>query len=328
MRLKTFNAPTLAEALAVVRTEMGEDAIIVSTQRVTDGGGTRVTAALEEADFDGALDRERHDGDPLDVAETIRQALAYHGTPPRLAERLVQIAGALAAEDPTLAFAGAVDAGFAFSPLSDLGAGEAIMLVGPPGSGKTITTAKLAARATLDELSVEVITTDTQRAGGIEQLEAFTRILGLELETPDTVAALGEAVAAVAGRRRVLIDTQGTNPFSEAEMDHLEQLIRAARGEPVLVMAAGGDAMEAADIAASFATIGVGRLLVTRLDMARRLGAILAAADAARLTFCEVSITPHIADGLSPINPVSLARLIMPHTLETDTTAHVSKVAS
>lgn len=111
-------------------------------------------------------------------------------------------------------------------------------------------------------------------------------------------------------------------------MDSLDQLVRAAGAEPVLVLAAGGDAMEAADIAASFAAIGVGRLVVTRLDMARRLGSLLAAADAARLTFCDVSATPHIADGLSPINPVSLARLIMPHTAGSGGTPHLSKAPS
>jgi len=69
-------------------------------------------------------------------------------------------------------------------------------------------------------------------------------------------------------------------------------------------------------MASSFSTLGVLRMLLTRLDMARRVGGVLAAADAARLAFSEVSITPHIADSLSPINPVSLARLIMPNTFE------------
>ena len=99
-------------------------------------------------------------------------------------------------------------------------------------------------------------------------------------------------------------------------MDHLSGLISEAKAEPVLVVAAGGDAMEAADVASSFAAIGATRVLVTRLDMARRIGSILAAADAGRLKFCDVSITPYVADGLSSINALSLARLMMPHATE------------
>ena len=48
------------------------------------------------------------------------------------------------------------------------------------------------------------------------------------------------------------------------------------------------------------------------MDMARRLGGVLAAADAARLPFCDVGISPGIADGLGAVNPLSLARLLLP----------------
>ncbi len=328
MRLKTYTAPTMAEAMEMARREMGEDAIIVSTQRGTGGRGARVTAALEEVRPEDAALEELYDEERPDAAATIRQALTFHGTPPRLAERLVLAAGALDTDDPILAFAGAMDASFMFAPLPEHGHGRPIMLVGPPGAGKTITTAKLAARATLAGRPVRVITTDTQRAGGIEQLVAFTRLLKLDLETADTVEGLRKAVAAAQPDDLVYIDTAGTNPFSDTEMDHLSGLVQAAGAEPVLVLAAGGDAMESADIAASFAAIGAGRLLVTRLDMARRLGSILAAADAARMRFSDVSITPHVADGLSPINPLSLARLIMPDTPQFHRTSHQSEAAS
>ena len=56
MRLKTFNARTMSEAMKMVRDHLGEDAIIVSTQRGEGGKGGRLTAALDGADpeFDAA----------------------------------------------------------------------------------------------------------------------------------------------------------------------------------------------------------------------------------------------------------------------------------
>ena len=48
MRLKTFTAPTLADAMELVRRDMGEDAIIVSTQQGSDALTCRVTAAIED----------------------------------------------------------------------------------------------------------------------------------------------------------------------------------------------------------------------------------------------------------------------------------------
>jgi flagellar biosynthesis protein FlhF len=37
MRLKLYRAPRMAEAMAQVRAELGEDALILSTRRVADG---------------------------------------------------------------------------------------------------------------------------------------------------------------------------------------------------------------------------------------------------------------------------------------------------
>ena len=59
------------------------------------------------------------------------------------------------------------------------------MLVGLPGAGKTVTTAKLATKAVMSGAKINVITTDRVRAGGVQQLEAFTDILKLDLMCAD-----------------------------------------------------------------------------------------------------------------------------------------------
>ena len=110
----------------------------------------------------------------------------------------------------------------------------------------------------------------------------------------------------------MLIDSAGTNPFSDTEMGALGDLVAAAKAEPVLVLNAGGDSVEYAEIASAFAAIGATRMIVTRIDMARRMGSMLAAADSGRLRFSNVSTTPNVGKGLSAFNPVSLARLLMP----------------
>jgi flagellar biosynthesis protein FlhF len=315
MRLKTYTAPTMGEAMAMVRDAVGPEAIIVSSGKADNGRDVTLTVAVEDmAPAPATAIPVEADEESPDVAETVRQALTYHGTPARLADRLASAAGALDAKDVILAFAGAMDAGFAFCPLTDTAKSRPTMLVGPSGAGKTITVAKLAARAMLDRRPVGVVTTDTRRAGGIEQLAAFTRILGIELKTADDPAALARVVSAFPATAGVYIDAPGVNPYDEVEMRSLADLVAAAKAEPVLVLPAGGDAMESAEIAGAFAAIGASRLIVTRLDAARRLGSILAAADAAKLSFANVSITPHVAQGLSPINPVSLARLILPRS--------------
>jgi flagellar biosynthesis protein FlhF len=212
-----------------------------------------------------------------------------------------------------MACAAALEDHFDFAPLPERKAPRPFMLVGPPGSGKTITVAKLAARARLAGRPVGVITTDTIRAGAVEQLTAFTKILEVEIHQVRGPEALPQAVDTMMGQfDLVFIDSPGLNPFSHHDMDYLKALTRISNVESILVLAAGGDAGEAADIGESFSACGATRILATRLDMTRRLGSVLAAADSGQLMFSEVSLNPHVATGLCAINPVSMARMILP----------------
>ena len=53
MQLKTFSAPTTAEAMQLVRNEIGNDAIIVSTHSDTDGEAVRILVSMDETWTDG-----------------------------------------------------------------------------------------------------------------------------------------------------------------------------------------------------------------------------------------------------------------------------------
>lgn len=311
MRLKTFTAPNMSAAMALVREQLGDDAIIVSTQLGDSGRGVRITAALDGATPDYAPGTPDHAETVVDAIDQLTERLDRHGAPTELTDRLAKAAGQFASNDPTMVLAGAMDAIFGFAPLPEERAKRPIMLVGPPGAGKTLTIAKLAARAVMAGKKPVVISTDTVRAGAIAQLAAFTRLLKIALKVCAKPRELAEEIAA-AGQRMVLIDSPGTNPFSPSDMEELAAFCRVDNVEPILVLAAGGDSVEAGEIADAFKQVGTTRLLATKLDMSRRLGGILAAAHGARLKFCDVSSSPQVAEGLSAVNPVSLARLLLP----------------
>ncbi|HEY9566488.1 MAG TPA: GTP-binding protein, partial [Thalassobaculum sp.] len=192
MRLKTFTAPSMAEAMQLVKTHLGSEAIIVSTQKGDGGLGVRITAAIEAAEDEDSYDQYEDDADPLDE---IADALAHHNVPGELADRLTRAAGSLDADDPLLALAGALDQHFKFQPLP-VASRRPVVMIGMPGAGKTVTTAKLATRAVMGRRPVAVITTDTQRAGGYEQLHAFTRLLEVDLQSAGSPGELRDALAA------------------------------------------------------------------------------------------------------------------------------------
>ncbi|WP_420404636.1 hypothetical protein [Nisaea sp.] len=316
MRLKTFSAETMNDAMALVKQHFGEDAIIVSTQTGENGSGVRITAAIDQVEDDFDFEDETYEDDLYhDPIETITDALLNNGVPPQLSDDLIATAEEMALEDPVLALAGAVDRYFSFAPMPLGTAEKPILLVGMPGAGKTVTIAKLATQIVMRKQPVRVITTDTVRAGGFAQLEAFTKILKLKLISAGTPEELRAAVEGAGGRGHILIDCPGGNPFDDTDVSRQARLIKAVDADVVLVMAGGSDPMEAAEIARIYRELGARRLLLTRLDMTRRFGSYLSAAAVADLQLTEVGVGPNVADGLRPMNPVTLARLLLPHSV-------------
>jgi flagellar biosynthesis protein FlhF len=304
MRLRNFTAPTMQEAMARVRQELGAEAIIVSTDD-TVAGDVRVTAAIDEAE-------PRLADTPAgpDITDRLSEALSANGVPGTLAEKILMASLSLDAGDELAALAGALATVFSFAPIPDRGRTRPIMFIGPPGAGKTMTIAKLAARAVMAKRSIRLITADTVRAGAIEQLAAVARILGVHLHAIENVKRLAEA-AASSTEELTLIDSPGINPYNAVDRRDLMALVAAAGAEPLMVTAAGGDAADAVEIARIFRDLGCTRMAVTRLDLTHRLGSVLAAAAAAKLAFSEAGIAPEIADGLSPFNPMVLARRLL-----------------
>jgi flagellar biosynthesis protein FlhF len=301
MRLRTFTGRSTTEAMAAVRAQLGPDAVIVSAQ--DDGNGnTRVTAALDDRDT-GAPDIPA-------VDMVIGRALDFHAPTPAMRAKLIDGALASALETPSEALADALGHTLRFAPLG--AQDRAILLVGAPGGGKTVTAAKLATRAVLAGKRVRLITTDRARAGGVAQLEAFAKILGVPAATADGAAALGSLVTLADPKERLIIDTAGVNPFNAADRREIAAMIGASAAEPVLVFAAGGDAADGGERAQIFADLGCTRAIVTQLDATRRLGSLLTMTEAANLALAEAGIAPDIADGIVPFTPSFLAHLLLP----------------
>jgi flagellar biosynthesis protein FlhF len=283
MRLKLYRASSVAEAMAQVRTELGAEALILTTRRVA--GGVEVTAALEP---------ESTPPVPLDPTRAV--ALAWHGVPTSLAQRMA--AGPLAF---------ALSAALRFERLPLASGSKPLLLAGPPGAGKTLTTARLATRLSMSGVNPVVITADGQRAGATEQLAAFTRLLRITLLVASNPVTLARALARRQEAEPVLIDAAGADVFDRSQAEELAAIAAVTGAKLALVLPAGLDPAEAAEVAAAYRELGASVLIATRLDIARRLGGIVAAAGVG-LALTEAGTGPGVADGLTPLTPDLLAR--------------------
>jgi len=189
--------------------------------------------------------------------------------------------------------------------LAPLPADGPLFLIGTPGAGKTLSCVKLATRQVLAGRPPLVITTDSERAGAVEQLAAFARVLGLVFAVATTRNALAKAIGRALPGQAVLVDTAGCNPFDPGAARLLAALIHEL-GHAVLVQPGGLCPEEAREEARAFMAMGARLLLPTRLDVARRMAGTLAAARAG-LAMTEAGTSPDPAQGLTPITPEWLA---------------------
>ena len=336
MQLRTFLAKDMKEALATVRADMGPDAVIIASEK-SKTGGVMVRAAIDApepepaptpapvqtavvADFDsafhsGLLKRlrggatEKKNALAFDRAELLG-ALNKHRLPEGLAHALAEAAAKAQLTDMTLALAAALDRRMRPYPI-DFNAANAILLVGPNGAGKTAVAAKIAAHARLAGRRTTLVASDSAGAGAVARLETFAKHLDSAVTVAESAAELNKLVSDCLSKKTfVIVDTAGFDPRDGRARTAFTALAQIGKLETVGVVSALSDAEEASEIVDALNTMGAKRLIVTGVDLTRRMGAITAAA-CQNVPLAHVTQSPFVAGGLESPTSLSLARLLL-----------------
>ncbi|SDP99618.1 flagellar biosynthesis protein FlhF [Ectopseudomonas guguanensis] len=179
--------------------------------------------------------------------------------------------------------------------------GGVIALVGPAGMGKTTTLAKLAARYVLKygAQQVALVSMDSFRIGAQEQLKTLGRILGVSVTQIDPGQSLLQALAPLAKKRVVLVDTAGLPGNDPALRLQLESLASARiKAKNYLVLAATSQSQVLKAAYHSYKRCGLAGCILTKLDEAASLGEVLGLAIGQQLPVAYVTDGPRIPDDL------------------------------
>jgi len=317
MRLKSFFADTIEEAIQRAHREMGPEAMLVNSKAAAVEarhlGAYEVVCAVdtesgsETTPFPSSRPAPPAPVDKLsqDVSELKRQM-------ERLALALARSGAGMAgvASDPELSriFAAMAQAelhaDIAYDVVSQVGtpattdalrtvlgrlvridnqlgspgsSPRTVALVGPPGSGKTTTLVKLAARyGVTSRRPAQILTLDTYRIGAAEELRSYASILGIGFQILETTAGLAQALEEHRQKDLVLIDTPG---LARSEMDCFADAARFLSTCPGidthLVLPASMRTSDLKRIAEQYDVFEPSKLLFTRLDETETFGPIL-----------------------------------------------------
>jgi flagellar biosynthesis protein FlhF len=192
----------------------------------------------------------------------------------------------------------------------------AVMFVGPPGAGKTSSLIKLGLRCGLKEKRlVNLLSLDTLRIGGSEQLSTYARITGIGFQALADSSILRGAISTASDKRWTLIDTPG---FSAAEEDQLEDLARAVQDLPIeahLVVPAYVSLAIAQRIFERFAKLKPAKLLLTHVDAVEGTGGLIELAAKSGLPLSFFGTGQQVPEDIEQVNKAALLQELVPKEL-------------
>jgi flagellar biosynthesis protein FlhF len=184
------------------------------------------------------------------------------------------------------------------------GVRSVVALVGPAGVGKTTAAARIGAHFSELGSRVVLVAADTDRVGGLEQIRAYAAILNIPVEVVYTPEELGDLIRERKDVDLMLIDTAGAGPLDTDVHARLGELMKeAAPNEIHLTLGASTGVAQMRDVAKTFGSLGVNRLLLTKLDETARLGAACSLAVESKLPLSYMTNGRAVPGDLQPGDP-------------------------
>jgi flagellar biosynthesis protein FlhF len=150
---------------------------------------------------------------------------------------------------------------------SQTDATKCVMFVGPPGAGKTSSLIKLGLQFGVKEKrAVHLLSLDTLRIGGSEQLSIYARITGIGFQALADYSLLPGAVTSSPDKGWTMIDTPGFSAAEGAEMEDLARVLGDLPIEVHLVLPASISLAVAQQTFERFAKLKPAKLLLTQVD--------------------------------------------------------------
>ena len=177
---------------------------------------------------------------------------------------------------------------------------KVIFLIGTSGCGKTSACAKIAAYA-MKALGKQIhwISADTTRAGAIAKAQAFTAPLGIPLHLTYRPEELPSLLHGDSDSELFLVDTPGCNPYRQEEHAELDALLEEIPDRHILWVApATAKESDLQDMYTAFSHLGIGGVVITKLDETRSLGGLFNFLQHSQLPIAFLSHGPRIQGDL------------------------------
>ncbi len=340
MQIKTYMAASMKDALSQIKTELGSNAVIISTREIRESGYGLMSKPLIEVvaavDYDGDTLIKKVAGNRSYEGKSIsfNQASSLLQAPNHVSEEIVELKKMLKqlmTRSNVAPFSPmreklinkGVRENLADLIINKLGSdasetairelltkllrvegptGERVWIfLGTTGVGKTTTIAKIAARAVLSEAkSVALITLDSYRIGAIDQSRIYAKILNIPFFSVTTPSELNIALNQLQSKDLILIDTVGRSPFCNEYAQQLIGFFDGVKACKFLLMPVATRDQEMDTITKTFSPLKADRMIFTKFDEAHMAGSIISHNLIHRMPISHITTGQRVPEDIEP----------------------------
>ncbi len=186
-------------------------------------------------------------------------------------------------------------------------------VIGSTGVGKTTTLAKLAARLNFKRrLKGLLVTVDTYRLGGIEQIRRYAELMDLPLEVAEDSRKLMKIFANHKDKDFVLVDTTGRSTRDPRHKEELTRLFEAVPGLKALSLLQATSKSE--DIRTQigfYSRFPIAGWTLTKVDETRYFGPFFTPLIGRRIPVSYITNGQKVPEDLAPATPRLLMQMLL-----------------
>ena len=309
MKIKSFFAPNLVNALNIIETLYKKEAVIRSVTSVNQGVKVSVFIKKQKKDFDIQTEKM------IEKKKYFSRLLKHHALDEVFIDRLVRATKNKSVkpnDEKLLSFA--LEELFHFNPLYPITSKKVYAFIGNAGAGKTTTLKKMALLAQKEKVTPSILSLHENN----NDLEAFSKENNIPFQTVTDIKKLNETVTLLRLQSDyILIDTPAFNPFNNEDMHQLKNIkSEITDAEFILVMPAGLDDKEAIAQGALFHKNACNLLIATKLDTHVKYSGLCQTLIHNPIQLTALCFSNNIYDPVIEATPNNLAKLFSPSNLE------------